>query len=95
MRVTRRSFLGGAVGSLALLFGGFGWKEPEDWYLEKIQWEAKKRRGELTGNIRRVEYWDGYEVYDGKKWVKVPLDDEYVAYRAGMPGFNVRYWSEG
>lgn len=35
MRVSRRSFLGGAVGSLALMFGGFGWKEPQDWYIER------------------------------------------------------------
>lgn len=31
MKVSRRSFLGGAVGSLALLFGGFGWREVEEW----------------------------------------------------------------
>lgn len=37
MRVSRRSFLGGAVGSIGLLFGGFGWREEE-------VWEASARR---------------------------------------------------
>ena len=31
MKISRRSFLGGAVGALALMFGGFGWKEPQLW----------------------------------------------------------------
>ena len=31
MKVSRRSLLGGAVGTIGLLFGGFGWKEPEEW----------------------------------------------------------------
>lgn len=29
MKIGRRSFLGGSIASIGLLFGGFGWREPE------------------------------------------------------------------
>ena len=31
VRVRRRSFLGGSIASISLLFGGFGWREEEIW----------------------------------------------------------------
>ncbi len=30
MKISRRSFIGGALGSLTLIFGGFGWREGEE-----------------------------------------------------------------
>lgn len=31
MTLSRRGFLGGTVASIGLMFGGFGWKEPDIW----------------------------------------------------------------
>lgn len=30
MKISRRSFIGGTLGSLTLIFGGFGWREREE-----------------------------------------------------------------
>ncbi len=43
MSVSRRNFLGGALASITLIFGGFGWRE-EDWYFER---ETGKTKTEL------------------------------------------------
>ncbi len=54
MRVSRRSFLGGAVGSLALLFGGFGWREPEGPFpstREVQEFGERWGRGEMEGTL--------------------------------------------
>ena len=39
MRVSRRSFLGGSIASIGLMFGGFGWREPEAW--EGGEWSGE------------------------------------------------------
>lgn len=65
MRVSRRSFLGGSIASLGLLFGGFGWKEPRaDWYFERETGltiekllEAKRIMDENGGAPEDGKYW--------------------------------------
>lgn len=88
MRVTRRSFLGGAVGSIALLFGGFGWKEPEDWYVEretgltmdeimKQPIDPYSTRNALRDHIRaNMDKWmaDAIKRKDGRYFVTVHPD---------------------
>ena len=64
-KMKRRNFLGGALASIALLFGGFGWREDaypellrdEGWkpYTIEIEW----RYSTLTFGIEATEGVDG------------------------------------
>jgi hypothetical protein len=61
MRLSRRSFLGGALGSIGLLFGGFGWKEPEDW--ERDEGLTVERLAEIRDSMSMTT---GYYPQNGK-----------------------------
>lgn len=107
MRVTRRSLLGGAVGSLALLFGGFGWRESN--WLERPPGAIQKRRSHLED--LDIDPWTEMQnrtARDMAKQFRLTMDEfvhnrfssvgwvgeDPVAVRAGPGDSKIRVWSE-
>lgn len=96
VRVSRRSFLGGAIGSMAMMFGGFGWRGEEVFGEEEWKRGAKffaygnpkppGAEGDIWANFTGDRF-NGYDIYEGGKWGKMNpmLTDQFVAFISAPP----------